>query len=197
MAKSRRNRARAHGSDPIARKAKTPKPPSDPQLVALREQHILPVLQDLRSPEPKLRTAAAGAIANIIDDEQCRKLLLREQVVHVVLTQTLTDSSLESKAAGWEILKVLVQNEESDFCVHLFRSDILSAIEFAIIAVCTHLYGQSAWQLAGSQRMSVDSRNYLSITATFRQAHKRPAAFSVGHDWVDRRAPGCFGRSER
>ena len=131
MGKSRRNRANAHRSDPISKQAKTPKPPSDPELAALREQRILPVLKDLRSVEPKSRTAAAGAVANIIHDTKCRKLLLREQVVHVVLTETLTDANLESKAAGWEILKVLAQNEESDFAVHLFRSDILSAAEFA------------------------------------------------------------------
>jgi hypothetical protein len=111
--------------------AKAAKPLSDPELVALRESRIVPVIKDLTSPEIKLRTAAAGAIANIVEDEKCRKLLLREQIVHTVLTETLTDSSIESRAAGWNILRVLVQEEESDFCVHLYRLDILTAIEHA------------------------------------------------------------------
>ncbi|KAI1735747.1 hypothetical protein F4680DRAFT_296879 [Xylaria scruposa] len=133
MAKSRRNRAKAgQRSDPIA---KPVKPPSDPELAAIREKSILPVLKDLQSADPKSRTAAAGAIANIVQDTKCRKLLLREQVVHILLTQTLTDASLESRAAGWEILRVLTAEEEADFCVHLYRIDILTAIQHAATKV--------------------------------------------------------------
>ena len=106
MGKSRRNRAKAsgHRKDPLG---KPVKPPSDPELAALRETKILPVLQDLHSAEPKSRSAAATAISSIIHDSRCRKLLLREQIVHIVLTQTLTDTALESRAAGWTILRVL------------------------------------------------------------------------------------------
>jgi hypothetical protein len=129
MGKSRRSRGHAaHRRDPIV---KPVKPPTDPELAALRETKILPVVKDLQSADPKSRSTAASAIANIIQDTKCRKLLLREQVVHTILTQTLTDSALESRAAGWGILQLLAQEEEADFCVHLFRLDILTAIEFA------------------------------------------------------------------
>lgn len=129
MAKSRRLRGNAaHRKDPIA---KPVKPPSDPELAALREAKILPVIKDLQSADPKSRSGAATAISSIIQDTRCRKLLLREQVVHTVLTQTLTDAALESCAAGWGILQVLAQEEEADFCIHLFRLDILTAIEHA------------------------------------------------------------------
>ncbi|KAI8963883.1 hypothetical protein F5Y11DRAFT_132578 [Daldinia sp. FL1419] len=129
MAKSRRNRAKGNQrSDPIA---KPVKPPSDPELAAIREKSILPVLKDLQSSEPKSRTAAAGAIANIVQDPKCRKLLLREKIVHILLNETLTDASLESRAAGWEILRILTAEEESDFCVHLYRVDVLTAIQHA------------------------------------------------------------------
>ncbi|KAF7547124.1 hypothetical protein G7046_g9102 [Stylonectria norvegica] len=131
MGKSRRNRGTAR-KDPIS---KTVKPPSDPELAALRESKILPVIRDLQSADPKARSAAAAAIANIIQDTKCRKLLLREQVVHTVMTQTLTDAALESRAAGWGILQVLAQEEEPDFCIHLHRVDVLTAIEFAAKAV--------------------------------------------------------------
>jgi hypothetical protein len=132
MGKSRRNRANAHRKNPMA---KTVKPPSDPELAALREQKILPVIQDLKSADPKSRSAAATAVSNIIHDEKCRKLLLREQIVHTILTQTLTDAALESRAAGWGILQVLAREEEPDFCVHLYRLDIITAIEFAAKSV--------------------------------------------------------------
>lgn len=136
MGKSRRNRNKDARSDPIA---KPVKPLSDPELVALRDSRILPVVKDLKSPDSKSRTAAAGAIANIVQDAKCRKLLLREQIVQIVLTETLTDNSLESRAAGWNILRVLAQEEDSDFCVHLFRLDILTAVEFAGTAVSATL----------------------------------------------------------
>lgn len=130
MGKSRRNKANGHRADPIAVKAV--KPPTDPELIALREKSILPVIKDLRSADPKARTSAASAVANIVQDEKCRKLLLREQVVQIILTETLTDASLDSRAAGWEILRVIASEEECDFCVHLFRLDILTAADYAI-----------------------------------------------------------------
>ncbi|KAK8090930.1 hypothetical protein PG994_000435 [Apiospora phragmitis] len=139
MGKSRRNRGKGgQRSDPIA---KPVKPPTDPELAALRESSILPVVKNLQSAEPSKRTEAAGAIANIIQDTKCRKLLLREQVVHIVLTETLTDVSLESRAAGWEILKLLTQKEEADFCVHLFRVDVVTAIEHAAQKITETLTG--------------------------------------------------------
>ncbi|KAG6366522.1 hypothetical protein INS49_000699 [Diaporthe citri] len=131
MGKSRRNRAHAHRADPISAAIKPVKAPTDPELAALREKRILPVINDLRSVDPSARSAAAGAVANIVQDAKCRKLLLREQIVPIVLTETLTDASLDSRAAGWEILRVIASEEESDFCVHLFRLDVLSAIEHA------------------------------------------------------------------
>jgi hypothetical protein len=127
MGKSRRNRG-GQRHDPMA---KAVKPPSDPELAALREAKVLPIVKDLQSAEPKSRASAAAAIASIIQDARCRKLLLREHVVHIVLTQTLSDAALESRAAGWGILQVLAREEEPDFCVHLYRQDVLTAIEFA------------------------------------------------------------------
>ena len=129
MGKSRRNRsAAAHRNDPIA---KPIKPPTDPELVALRDAKILPVIKDLQASDPKARSSAATAISNIVQDTKCRKLLLRERVVHIILAQTLTDSELESRAAGWNILELLVQEEDPDFCLHLYRLDVLTAMEYA------------------------------------------------------------------
>jgi hypothetical protein len=76
--------------------AKPVKPPNDPELAAIRSQRILPVIADLQSAELAKRSSAARAITNIIEDSKCRKLLLREQIVRILLEQTLTDSSLET-----------------------------------------------------------------------------------------------------
>lgn len=126
MGKARR-RDRVKGrANPIG---KTVKPPSDPELAAIRENKILPIITDLTSPESKKRSSAAIAIANIIEDTKCRKLLLREQIIRILLEQTITDSALESKSAGWGILRNLAIEEEADFCIYLYRQDILTAIQ--------------------------------------------------------------------
>jgi hypothetical protein len=135
MARSRRNRARPR-KDPLAKAAK---PPSDPELAAIREKSVLPVLRDLQSSEPKARASAAAAVANLVSDARCRKLFLREQIVHTVLTQTITDASIESRAAGWDILRLLAEEEEADFCVHLYRQDVLTALDHAAAAVVADL----------------------------------------------------------
>lgn len=126
MGKLRRKDRTKDRTNPIA---KPVKPPTDPELAAIREKQIIPIITDLTSPASKKRSAAAVAIANIIDDKKCRKLLLREQIVHILLEQTITDSALESKSAGWGILRNLALEEEADFCIHLYRQDILTAIQ--------------------------------------------------------------------
>ncbi|KAJ4270245.1 hypothetical protein NW762_001921 [Fusarium torreyae] len=160
MGKSRRNRGSAARKDPIT---KTVKPPTDPELAALRESKILPVINDLKSADPKSRSAAAAAVSNIIQDEKCRKLLLREQIVHTILTQTLTDAALESRAAGWGILQVLAQEEEPDFCVHLYRLDILTAIEFAVKSVTEILLSKD---LEFQKRSQPEQAAILSIASS-------------------------------
>ncbi|KAM3069489.1 hypothetical protein ACMFMG_005596 [Clarireedia jacksonii] len=131
MGKLPRNRKK-NRTDPTA---KPVKPPSDPELAAIRTSKILPVLQDLQSADQKKRSSAATAIANIVEDTKCRKLLLREQIVRILLEQTLTDASMETRIAGWGIMRNLALEEETDFCVHLYRQDILTAIDGAVKSI--------------------------------------------------------------
>ncbi|KAK0119801.1 hypothetical protein ONS95_011233 [Cadophora gregata] len=107
----------------------TAKPIADPELAAIRDQRILPVLKDLQSPDLKARSAAARAITNLVEDQKSRKLLLREQIVRILFEQTLTDSNLETRTDGWGILRNLTVEEEPDFCIHLYRQDVLTAID--------------------------------------------------------------------
>jgi hypothetical protein len=126
MGKSRRKDRTKDRANPIA---KPVKPPTDPELAEIREKQILPIITDLTSPDSTKRSSAAVAVANIIEDTKCRKLLLREQIVRILLEQTITDSALESKSAGWGILRNLALEEEVDFSIHLYRQDILTAIQ--------------------------------------------------------------------
>lgn len=132
MGKSKPRNRNKNRDDPTGKRIK---PPADPELAALREQRILPVLKDLQSPDLRTRSAAASAITNIIEDQKCRKLLLREQIVRILFEQTLSDSNLETRAAGWGILRNLALEEEADFCVHLYRQDVLTAIDGVVKTV--------------------------------------------------------------
>ncbi|PFH58385.1 hypothetical protein XA68_13726 [Ophiocordyceps unilateralis] len=137
MPKSRRSRGGPrHRRDPVARPVK---PPSDPRLSALREAKVLPAVKQLSSADTRARSAAAAAVATLAQDPECRQLLLREHIVHTLLTQTLTDAALESRAAGWGILQLLAQEEGHDFCVHLFRQDILTSMDHAARATVQKL----------------------------------------------------------
>ena len=129
MGKASKKNMNKDRANPIA---KPVKPPTDPELAAIREKKILPVINDLQSPETSKRSAAATAIANLIEDTKTRKLLLREQVVRILLEQTVTDAALESKSAGWGILHNLALEEDADFCIHLYRQDILTPISAII-----------------------------------------------------------------
>jgi hypothetical protein len=137
MGKSKPRNRTKNRADPTTKQIK---PPSDPELAAIREQRILPVLKDLQSPELKTRSAAASAISNIIEDTKCRKLLLREQIVRILFEQTLTDSSLETRTSGWGILRNLALEEEADFSIHLYRKDVLTAVEGVIKTVSEELF---------------------------------------------------------
>lgn len=130
MAKSKKTDRPRQRKDPTA--CRSPKPPADAKTAALRDQKILPVIAALASPEPKKRSEAAIAIANLIEDQRCRKLLLKEQVVRVIMEQTITDSNLEVMAAGWGVLRNLILEEGDDFRIYLFRQDILTPVEAVI-----------------------------------------------------------------
>ena len=132
MGKSKPRKRERNRQDPAS---KASKPPADPELAAIREKKILPVLNDLTSADLQKRSNAATAIANLIEDTKSRKLLLREHIVKTLLEQTLTDTSLETRTAGWGILRNLALEEEADFCVHLYRQDILTTIEGTVKAV--------------------------------------------------------------
>jgi hypothetical protein len=135
MGKARQRQKNKDHSNPIS---KPVKPPADPELARLRETSILPVVKQLQSPEVTQRSSAAIAIANLIEDDKTRKLLLRERVVQILLEQTITDSGLESKSAGWGILRNLALEEEADFSVHLYRQDILTPMSVIIQNVWQH-----------------------------------------------------------
>ncbi|KAJ2903765.1 putative ARM-like repeat-containing protein [Zalerion maritima] len=138
MAKKSRRKGKGKDVDPLS---KPVNPPADPELAALREEKILPIIAKLRDAAVISRSQASSDVARIVGDEKCRKLLLREQIVHIILRETLTDPSLQSRAAGWTILRNLTLEENPDFCIHLYRLDILAMMQYASQMVSEVLSG--------------------------------------------------------
>ncbi|RCI09462.1 hypothetical protein L249_3678 [Ophiocordyceps polyrhachis-furcata BCC 54312] len=129
MPKSRRSRGGPRQlRDPLTRIVK---PPSDPRLAALRQDKVLPVVEDLSSSDTKKRSAAAIAAASLAQDPECRRLLLREQIVHRLSNRSITDVALETRAAAWGIFQLLAKEQGDDFCLHLLRQDILTSMDDA------------------------------------------------------------------
>ncbi|KZF23135.1 hypothetical protein L228DRAFT_245862 [Xylona heveae TC161] len=108
------------------------KPLADPESVKLRDQEILPAVSALASTQPHDRVTAATVICNLIENEKCRKLLLREQLVRLVMEQTINDADLSVITAGWGVLRNLALAESWDFGIHLYRQDILTPLQAAI-----------------------------------------------------------------
>ena len=121
MTKAKSKNRNNHRVDPTGKPAK---PPSDPR--------ILPVLKDLQSADLQKRSIAASLVGNLIEDPITRKQLLKEQIVRILFEQTLCDSKLEAKTLGWGILRNLALEEEADFCVHLYRQDVITTLESVV-----------------------------------------------------------------
>lgn len=102
---------------------------------ALRETKILPVVKNISSISVNERVQAVTAVANLVEDPTCRKLLLKEKIVAALMEQTLNDSSPEVIVRGWGALRNLAVEEGYDVCLHMYRKDILTPIAAAISKV--------------------------------------------------------------
>lgn len=102
------------------------------QHAALRDSKILPVVKNVSSLDVNERVQAVSAIANLVEDPTCRKLLLKERIVAALMEKTLNDSSPEVVVRGWGALRNLAVEEGYDVCLHMYRKDILTPIAAAI-----------------------------------------------------------------
>lgn len=112
------------------------KPLTDTELIAIREQQILPVIKNLRDSDVTTKSTAIESTLKLVQDKKCRKILLREQIVKILLEEIFEDSNLQVKTGGWVTLKSLAKEEEADFCVHLYRRGVLEKIDAITKLVC-------------------------------------------------------------
>lgn len=102
------------------------------QHIALRESKILPVVKNLSSLDANERIQAVTAVTNLVEDQTCRKLLLKERIVAALMERALNDSEPEVVVRGWGALRNLAVEEGYDVCLHLYRKDILTPAAAAI-----------------------------------------------------------------
>lgn len=103
---------------------------------AVRDQKILPVVKNLTSVNINERLEAVAAVSNLILDPVCRKLLLKEKIVPLLMENIIHDSSPEVVVKGWGALQDLAVAEQYDVCMHIYRKDIMTPIKAAIQKVC-------------------------------------------------------------
>ncbi|POS82755.1 hypothetical protein EPUL_006243, partial [Erysiphe pulchra] len=139
------------------------KPLTDTELIAIREQQILPVIKDLRSSDFTTKSAAIESAQKLIQDNKCRKILLREQFVKILLEQIIEDSNLQVKAGGWVTLRNLAKEEEADFCVHLYRLGVLEKID-AILKIITKTIESHDPQISGLSQPEQELLRNLTVS---------------------------------
>ncbi|KAI9752329.1 MAG: hypothetical protein M4579_005672 [Chaenotheca gracillima] len=161
MGKPKRRGKPKERADPL-RENRPPKP-LDPESEALRSNKILPALQELTSSNPSSRSTAATAIAQLTEHDACRKLLLRERLVRVVLDLTITDSNPEVVSGGWMILGRLAQYEDAGFKIHLYRQDILTPLDAALKLIGSSLHDQKETNTRSLPPLKSINWDYVSV----------------------------------
>ncbi|KAF3904154.1 hypothetical protein AA313_de0205323 [Arthrobotrys entomopaga] len=101
----------------------------------IRDQKISPIITGIQSATPAERAQHLVAATSIVEDPSCRKLLLREHIVRLVMERSLCDSAQEVVAAAWAFLNTLVLHEGYDVAVHLYRKGILKHVDGIIESI--------------------------------------------------------------
>ncbi|KAF3903001.1 hypothetical protein ABW20_dc0107508 [Dactylellina cionopaga] len=95
----------------------------------LRDQKITPILAGIQAASPDERQQHLAAAFSILEDPSCRKLLLKEHIIRVLMERSLVDSTQEVVTAAWACLNKLVAYEGYDVAVHLYRKGILKLVD--------------------------------------------------------------------
>ncbi|KAI9795529.1 MAG: hypothetical protein M1825_001277 [Sarcosagium campestre] len=107
----------------------------DLEAAEVRIETILPLLEDLVCADAGSRAIAAGAIGDFIDEEICRKILIEENLIQLLLHQTIKDSESAVVTAAWAVLCRLANFEDSRYHLVSHKQDIFKAIDSTLTHV--------------------------------------------------------------
>lgn len=127
---------------------------------ALVTKKVQPLLEKLHSAVPNDRAMALGSISVLCEDTHMRKLLLKEKLVHIVLSKLLTDNNTEIVVESFGLLRNLSLEEGYDVSIHLWRSDIWKSIDQGFGKLLESLTALQASEEQNS-KSSTESRRLL------------------------------------
>lgn len=108
-----------------------------PQTDALRKSRILPTVKSLAAASAADRAQALSTVcAELLDDDTCRFLLLKERIVAKLMDDLVHDPCEDVVVLAWRALYRIAALEGYDHCVNMFRKGILSKIKAALEKVC-------------------------------------------------------------
>lgn len=165
MGKSKkRSRASRARSNPLANNSSTRTGSKDEALVTKK---IQPLLQNLQSVVQNDRSMALGSISVLCEDPHMRSLLLKQKLVHIVMSKLLTDENTEIVVESYGLLRNLSLEEGYDVSVHLWRSDIWTSINSGfdkLLESLESLNGSDSKASSESKRLLFDfGDNLLSL----------------------------------
>ena len=123
---------------------------------AMSLKKIQPLLKQLQSAAANDRSMALSSITVLCEDPYMRKLFLKEKLVHLILSNSLSDDNMEIVVESYGLLRNLALEEGYDVCVFLWRSDIWTSITGGF----TKLLG-SLESLAANVKASAESTRSL------------------------------------
>ncbi|QLG71595.1 hypothetical protein HG535_0B06400 [Zygotorulaspora mrakii] len=89
---------------------------------------LQPLLKNLESAIPNERAMALASISVLCEDPQMRKLLLKQKLIHIMLSRLLSDDNTDIIVESYGLLRNLSLEEGYDVSIHLWRSEIWSSI---------------------------------------------------------------------
>ncbi|RPA81114.1 ARM repeat-containing protein [Ascobolus immersus RN42] len=113
----------------------------DPHLKKIHEEKVMPLIQKLKSINPTERSEALLACTHLVENDDCRKLLLKEYIIQTCLERLLNDDDFTVVVRAWGLLRNVAVGEGHDISLFLFRNDVLVPAKAAIQRLGTLLDG--------------------------------------------------------
>lgn len=142
LKKSRRNQNR---TNPLARGRK---PSNETKAEESARRRALPLIEKLTSTSANDRAMALAAITVLCEDENTRKVLLKERIISIIMEQCLTDSDDEIVVEAFGVLRNIAVEEGYDVIQHIWRQNVWTAIEAALVKI------QKSFEYLGSGKAS-------------------------------------------
>ncbi|KAA8904639.1 armadillo-type protein [Sphaerosporella brunnea] len=148
-------------ADPIGARPKKPAFVATPQTDALHKSKILPTVKSLASASATDRAAAMLTCNELLRDDTCRFMLLKERIVAKLMEDLVHDSSEDVVVLAWSALCRIAREEGYDQSVNMFRKDILSRIK----TVLEKLFGSIGSVVVDPSKSDANTaRNFWTLT---------------------------------